>query len=55
MGGGKTMTKEQKIRKAIKQIVDKIPKEDIENRVKQDEQEEAIKRCEELIKPEHAN
>lgn len=49
------MTKEQKIRKEIKQIVDEIPIEDIEDRVKQDEQEEIIKRCEQLIKPEHAN
>lgn len=49
------MTKEQKIRKEIKQIVDEIPKEDIEDRVKQDEQEEAMERCKELIKPEHAN
>ena len=38
------MTKEQKIRKEIKQIVDEIPKEDIEDRVKQEEQEEAIER-----------
>ena len=38
------MTKEQKIRKEIKQIVDEIPKEDIEDRVKQEEQEEAIDR-----------
>lgn len=38
------MTKEEEMRKEIKQVVDKIPTEDIEDRIKQDEQEEAIER-----------
>lgn len=36
------MTKEQEIRKEIKQIVDEMPVKEIKDRIKQDEQEEAI-------------